>query len=346
MIKESYYSKKIIWIQFICSILIVILHSNNINGYNLVKDGSLAGAIVLGIEEFISILGHCAVPTFFTISAFLFFRQFNMSIYKLKLLKRIKTLLVPYLIWNVIGVLFFAVLTNLSFIAKYMNQSAVELNPFDLVFDVILSSYTPLWYVRNLMIYFLVAPVVYILIKRKIMGVMTIVVCVLFNLITCSSYYSLHNWLPMFMFGGWVALHHEDLIISSTPNTFKSWRRYVIILYGILYLITFVSGNSNRIIYLYRCLSPVAVWLGFDYLKFPSEIKWWQKISFFIYCSHFFIVSIFQKLTLLLFGKAWGSAFIVYFITPPIVLSIVFIVSLVMKKKFPKLWGILNGGRG
>ncbi len=345
MIKESYYSQKIIRIQFVCSVLIVILHSNNINGYNLVADGSLAGNLVLGIEEFISVLGHCAVPTFFSISAYLFFRQFSMSTYKSKILKRVKTLLVPYLVWNIIGVLFFAVLTNLPFIAKYMNQSAVKLTPVDLVLSVILSSYTPLWYVRNLMVYFILAPVIFVLIRRKKIGVILIVSCVIINLLTCSTYYSLQNWLPMVMFGGWIAVHYNELIISSNPNTFKKWSGYVIILYAILYLLTFLSGSSERIIYLYRCVSSLAIWVSFDYLYPPVTIKWWQKISFFIYCSHLFIVSIFQKITLLMFGKSWGIAFGVYCITPPVILLIVFFVALFMQKRLPKLWSIMNGGR-
>ncbi len=346
MIKDNYYSQKISRIQFVCSVLIVILHSNNINGYNLISDGTVASRFVLGVEEFISVLGHCAVPTFFTISAFLFFRCFDLKSYKVKIHKRIKTLLVPYLIWNTIGVIFFAVLTNLPFVARHMNQGRVDLNPIDLIVDVVLSTYTPLWYVRNLMVYFVIAPIMYILVRKKSVGIFSILIGILFNIFMRSTYYSLQNWLPMFMFGGWVATHYSDLIVKSTPNTFKASRKYILFAFIALYLMTFVTGNDPQIIYLYRCISPIAVWIAFDYFKPVDTVKWWQKFSFFIYCSHFFMVSSLQKIALLLWGNGWVSAFIVYCLTPPIVLLIIFAVARFMQKKLPKLWGVLNGGRG
>lgn len=65
------------------------------------------------------VLTHIAVPTFYLISGFLFFINFqkwSWEGYKKKLSSRIKTLLVPYLLWNAIPFLL-AVLAMLAAVA-------------------------------------------------------------------------------------------------------------------------------------------------------------------------------------------------------------------------------------
>ena len=58
---------------------------------------------------FSSIVSEIAVPTFFLISGYFFFYKtdvFSFKVYANKLKKRIHTLLVPYLLWNILTILF------------------------------------------------------------------------------------------------------------------------------------------------------------------------------------------------------------------------------------------------
>jgi fucose 4-O-acetylase-like acetyltransferase len=49
---------------------------------------------------------HANVPVFFFISGFLFFYSvdFNTDVYKRKIKSRVKTLLIPYIIWNTFAI--------------------------------------------------------------------------------------------------------------------------------------------------------------------------------------------------------------------------------------------------
>ena len=59
------------------------------------------------------VLTDCAVPMFFVISGYLFFlRQddgFTWAQYKAKMLRKCKTLLLPFFIWNILGALSYQV---------------------------------------------------------------------------------------------------------------------------------------------------------------------------------------------------------------------------------------------
>ena len=140
-------------------------------------------------ENFLRILtyklGEAAVPTFFVISGYLFFydfEQWNWTKWGNKLKRRIGTLLVPYLLWMV--VFFFGLylrsfaLSEISAINfGTLKDSFDEAGGFRLFYDrpvmgngMSLLGYVvpsdkpidvPLWYVRDLMILFILAPVIW-----------------------------------------------------------------------------------------------------------------------------------------------------------------------------------------
>lgn len=55
------------------------------------------------LPRYVNVLCDMAVPTFFSISAYLFFLRFQMSNYIKKLRGRIKSLLIPYFIFSALG---------------------------------------------------------------------------------------------------------------------------------------------------------------------------------------------------------------------------------------------------
>lgn len=89
-----------------------------------------------------------AMPTFFVMSGYLFFanvEQFNKEIYWQKIRRRIKTLLIPYIVWNLL--------------------MAVKLKAFNLsIFWE--PANMPLWFLRDLIIVSLLTPIIYIGVKK------------------------------------------------------------------------------------------------------------------------------------------------------------------------------------
>ena len=107
-------------------------------------------------------LTHVAVPMFFVMSGYLYFLNINVlnrDIYLNKTKKRLISILVPYLSWNVISLI--------------LNPSRLSGLSF---FDILLGFWGqgeglfpwngPLWFLRDLMIVQMLTPLIYITIKK------------------------------------------------------------------------------------------------------------------------------------------------------------------------------------
>lgn len=95
-------------LRFPLAIMVIFIHMNP-NVINLLE----ADFGLLTTQGFYNVIGillshvltHIAVPTFFLISGFLFFvnfQEWSWEGYKKKMSSRVKTLLIPYVFWNVV----------------------------------------------------------------------------------------------------------------------------------------------------------------------------------------------------------------------------------------------------
>lgn len=120
-------------------------------------------------------IGHIGVPLFYIISGYLFFYKnvsFGGLIYKRKIKKRVKSLLIPYFIWNVYSLLL--ILLASLVVPQYMSGRHNIINNFG-VSELLQYFYAidgnnpingPLWFVRDLMVVTLCSPVIYYVIKK------------------------------------------------------------------------------------------------------------------------------------------------------------------------------------
>ncbi len=152
---------------------------------------------IIGIL-FSHVLTHIAVPTFFFISGFLFFinfQEWSWEKYKKKINSRIKTLLIPYILWNAVSFVLiilsmsarvilkghpiddvYAFITEKSWHIFYdchvwgtdrvnwLGENLRSTAPLDL----------PLWFLRDLIVVTVLTPVIYYAIKR--LGLFLIVI--------------------------------------------------------------------------------------------------------------------------------------------------------------------------
>ncbi len=193
---EELTSNIISYLRFPLTIGVVFIHND------LAKNGLSIHGVQYGlncpdwyyyiITFFSDVLPRLCVPMFFFFSGFLFFyhTDFNTNVYKKKIRSRIKTLLVPYLLWNVIAIVLnfvyklpflSSVFPNASHIdfsvARFFNtffannnNRGIFVSPITDPLDNIGSNYYPidfpLWFVRDLMVMVLISPIIYWFIKR------------------------------------------------------------------------------------------------------------------------------------------------------------------------------------
>lgn len=193
--------------RFPLAVLVVFIHSvGDINGsyYHL--------------RDFIShSLLSFVVPAFFIMSGYLFFMNVEdrtiSKWYRDKIKKRAKTLLLPYVIWNLITLM-------LDFL-KYVKHSICWINYGDTsLWGVINKTFfdympidLPLWYIRDLIIMVVFSPALYYLLK---------ILTYLFVVVIGIWYFIGGNFiinpvsLLFFSLGGLLAIRNVNLLLFNT----------------------------------------------------------------------------------------------------------------------------------
>ncbi|MGN0157569.1 MAG: acyltransferase family protein, partial [Brotaphodocola sp.] len=120
---ESIFSKKITWFSFVFSLLVIWVHSYNAELYL----GGTQWAEPVGHLEYAIIdwVAQIAVPGFFMISGYLFYRNFDMSRLQSKWESRIQSVLVPYIVWNFLYYIGYVVSSRLPWIEEVVGKGKI-----------------------------------------------------------------------------------------------------------------------------------------------------------------------------------------------------------------------------
>lgn len=161
---ETIFWEKITWLKTFLTISIVYLHCSNYTVYHLSSESIGFLRIVYEFERFCVGLFSVALPFFFAISGFLFYRNYELNKTVDKYKSRFKSLLIPYLAWNILGYFFLLFITNAPVIKNMLNMGKVNLNFQEWIIGLLYSQWDGvLWYVRNLIVYVLISPFLYYL---------------------------------------------------------------------------------------------------------------------------------------------------------------------------------------
>lgn len=130
------------------------------------------------------ILSQTAVPLFFFISGYLFFNNlqtFTLNIYINKLKKRVHSIFYPYIIWNAIVILFYFIAQSLfptMMSGRIKNISEFNITDYlyafwntKLISPESISTHpicSQFWFLRDLIIMFLLSPILFLIIKSRI----------------------------------------------------------------------------------------------------------------------------------------------------------------------------------
>lgn len=173
MTSETILSKTISLARFPMMLLIVLIHSDITDRFPDDVMTPVAGDVMFALSHTVA---RVAVPLFFFMSGFLFFYKKSPEspgFFVGQLRRRVPTLLVPYLLWNLIDQVLSALKNRaLPSVAEFLNG----FGPFLLepshgmlgVYDPSgVPADMPLWFLRDLMAIMLLTPLIYRIIKSR-----------------------------------------------------------------------------------------------------------------------------------------------------------------------------------
>ncbi|NAW51338.1 acyltransferase family protein [Elizabethkingia argentiflava] len=307
------------------------------------------------ITELIShYIGRLPVPCFFLFSGYFFFikvSEWNASIYFSKLKKRIKTLLIPYLIWNILHILT-VYLKNLIFyqFGKGWDEGYHEIRTLPL-YDLLWGrpiNY-PLWYLRDLIVMMILTPFYYYYYKyTKIYGLM---LSLMIYLLVLESNIPGLSTTAIFYFGlgSFMALSGRNMLAFSIR-----YSKVAIIMAVIALGMTSYYTGSHFYEYCMRIFIVfgviVMLFLGYKlykYEKLKNTLIALTSSVFFIYALHTIYILGWLKggwlktpLSTSYSGKLLG-----YFLIPFICIGMIFLLYRLMKRFCPKILSLMIGNR-
>lgn len=233
-----------------------------------------------------------AVPAFFTMSAFLYFNNWEPSfgVYKKKIYSRIKSLVIPFVFYNLALWAWYSVTVVLG----VWNEKPQP--PLD-VMGILSYLYwsegdPPLWYLRSLFCFVLIAPIIYRIVKisrYSLLLVFFLPVC-LYRL----PYASMLFWTPCLILGTWLAIYYKEVTnIYETylkQSSYTFWMIiFLVILFEVYINLNPITRNANLVYCYYRIISPfVVAYLFTKTALIPHKlVTSLAPMAFFIYAIHF-----------------------------------------------------------
>jgi len=291
-----------------------------------------------------------SVCLFFLFSGFLFFYNvgfFNSDVCLSKWKKRFYSLLLPYLFWNTLAALAIFVVNT---IYSYIGVTASE--PFrGFTLNSVINWYTipadfPLWYVRDLLLMTVLAPLVYLLLKKfHYVGLLILLA------IYCSPWNpAIPNMKAIFYFsfGSYLSIWKVDIL--GICRKFKVPSHFLAV--ATLLLATFNNASAYhewylRLFYPFGMISFLNI---FDSLsanvKIADRLAKLSSSVFFIYAAHeIYILGWTKGFYLRLFGESIPALYLRYFLVPITVLAVCLLLFNIFKKICPKTLDFVCGKR-
>lgn len=328
---EQTTSNKIKYLSYLMALFVVLIHTYNVDVYEL------TGAFAV-FEYFVTSLARFAVPTFFAISGYLFFRGYELKDTLGKWRRRIFTLLIPFLIWNVIGYFYHILPSYIPALAVHINHTM----PFSLkeFFETLIMGYGANWYLRCLILFVLLSPLLYFLIKNRYVGILILTAC--FVLGVFYNNYFLYG--TYYFYGAYWAMQGQSIIEKRYRLPLKIVAAGSLV--AISAIFTIFSSSLPFFIYAFLLLLGISlVWIASDFFAISGKVPAYLNISFFLYVAHQYLLEILEKGVYLLLGKTFYGAVIDYFVAPILTVAILTAVAMLLRRCKP-LWRALAGGRG
>lgn len=325
-------------LQFVCCCLIVLRHSDPLNGLGI-QEIALTNTVELFIYKLINLLTHMtevAVLTFFFVSGFLYFSNFeSMNDYVTKLKKRVGSIVVPFFIWSFLNWLYFAVITHIPVISTKMNMEPVRLDSKSIIRDIAMSKYAPLWFLRVLFCLCVLGIILNCVLNYKRLTLVVISMLMLWNVFAGYGYQSIITWMPYFMGGGYLRKHGSKLVHGKVMLSVAT----------ILLIASYVlnEGTTGSVLYIARFLIAAALFSIFT--RRETIEKWFWGASMFIYCTHFSIVSAIEKMMFLVLGKNIIIGLVAYIAVPIFVIFTLSYLARFINIKTPNVWRVIVGNR-
>lgn len=313
---QSFLSEIFSLIRLPLIVLVTYAHSYGgvMEGYSVLESGWNSYEVLKIMMS--QTLVKVAMPTFFVMSGYLFFANtdtFSRNIYKQKIGRRVKTLLIPYIIWNLL--------------------MAVKLKTFNLSIFVNPAN-MPLWFLRDLMIVSLLTPIIYMGVKKLNYWIFLLLLPIYLTGIWAIQPGPNPYAICFFTLGAYLSIKKINLIIACLKLEKVAY--FLTVLLALAMILTYSSIAYSWLVLCFRVISVATVFcLAYRILSRTSKRipQTACDASYFIYLAHYvFFFSVIDTTFLSFFGTSTTSL-CAHYLLCPLVKVVIFVLFYYLYRK-------------
>lgn len=342
---DNAFSHKITYFSLILAVSIVSYHLNPTFDYQtIVNDGSWLDVVANYLNELLNSFGALALSFFFLSSAFLLYRNFRLSQFSEKLKKRVTSLFVPLILWNILCLIY-----KLRFYDGF----------WETVRNILLSNYCgPLWFVVQILGLLLLSPAFLLLFKNKTAALVVVILSYFVPQLFDAHIVRLLSqneaqvlvlsrtvqYLPLFFTGIFLAKHGDAYVQEERYRTKGS------LFFAALLLLATLLPFENTVLIFIRQFQILAIWMLVPKTLFEKSPAWGFQISFFVYASHAIFIGILMRLLHRFVldetvPVSIGTALTSRVLCLTVAISCIYLAAWFLIRWFPECYSTLTGGR-
>lgn len=258
-----------------------------------------------------------AVPVFFIMSGYLFFsnvKEWNQAVYREKMLRRVKTLLIPYLVWNLLMAVKLKIF-NWSMFWVYWKSAGTQIDWLGSEQLMTAPANTPLWFLRDLIIVSLLTPIIYIGVRKLgywLLGLLTI--CYLSGICAFIPGFSAYA-VYFFTFGAFLSVRRMNMV--ETMTRFELLAYILSVILTIAMMCTYHTSIFSSLMLAFRITGAISVFCLASHISQKGQSPLWCDSAYFIYLAHYvFFMSFIDETYFALFGTSTASLSVHYLLCP------------------------------
>lgn len=329
-------------LNFIMTCFMIFYHTGSPEG--LQAFNAVDAAVNDFLSHFFNFMCSIVMGYFFSMTGFLLFKGLSLSTYKTKIIKRVSSLFIPYLLWQIIVYVKLLIQGSVQFdIIKFLRLTfCFEMFPYD----------GALWYVYAVFVMAILSPILLLLLWNKKTGLISIVVLFILvclrgkatnpyivNVITWGYIGNIINYFIAYLIGAFYGRFYDEI---KQENSLL----YILIL---LFVAVVLEGQWSYIVAAsLTSILPFMLWMQLPAIPFLKDLKIYN-LTFLMYATHQPIITDIVYRLFGLFSRTSIPVSLINIITRLIVLTSVLIfcafLYAVLNKICPKLLKLLCGGR-
>jgi fucose 4-O-acetylase-like acetyltransferase len=373
MVLSDFTSKKFRFWSFIAMFLLVFVHGYNLN-ISYLRPWTTPNEPLNFTTFFEYFLANgifrFRIPMLFIISGYLFALH-DQKPYKERVNKRLKTLLVPYLIWSGVALILTYLLESIPFGSKVVADAGIvqidntrmvmhQYHWYEIAGRWIFKPIPyQLWFIRVLLVYNIAYPLILWCLKSPRSRGIFFSIAFLMWLGSVNLFFVEGEGLLFFSLGIWI---QKSGFSIEMPNRWLKPSVWGTIFVSVAIFKTWLAFKGEAILgnalypvltILYKTVvlsGLISCWFGLDrfvrWLYAKDWFRWLSAFAFMIYALHVPIVDYLTHPAMDLFRNLPESRLWAFFLLPVFVIFLAVTTGALIRKISPRIYGILTGGRG